>query len=157
MGTSNQISTYQNVMEQVAAREVKRQLQNHPSEVVRSTDRDRAIAYALNRLPPLYTTTQEGWYWHHQRATTSLADAIARAATRGIREAQQKTPSFPTPLRSRRDPERVLEKLQELLGCDVLTWRNLPEAIETAIQQAEELRNMRENNRPTVGVKGPIV
>ena len=55
--------------------------------------------------PPLYTTTREGWLWHSQRAKTSLAAWIESAATRGIREAQRKSQSLPTPLRENREPE----------------------------------------------------
>ncbi|MDY6938909.1 MAG: late competence development ComFB family protein [Cyanobacteriota bacterium] len=138
MGTSNRFSTYYNVMEQLAAREVERQLRNQPSEVVRAVDSRQATTYALNRLPALYATTQEGWHWHHERAKTSLADSIAIAATRGIREAQRKSHHRSTPLPGHGTPEVVLEQLQELLGSDRLTWSNLAEVVEQALRKPEK-------------------
>ncbi len=43
--------------------EIEQQLKNLPNEILNSINKIDVIAYTLNRLPPLYYTTKEGWKW----------------------------------------------------------------------------------------------
>lgn len=133
---SEAVSKYRNAMETLAVEEIERQLQDLPIEVVNSINKADAIAYALNRLPPLYATTEEGARWQQERARKSLTDLISKAASWGIRAAGQNTKVFPTPLQPT-EAEVALQKLRELLGREDLSWKNLVAVVaQTAIQSA---------------------
>mgnify|MGYP006302417565 CR=1 FL=1 len=92
------ISPFKNAMEPLVIAEIDRQLTNFPLEVVQSINKTDAIAYTLNRLPPLYSTTKEGWDWQQERAKETFAALISKVAAWGIRAAQRKNKVFPTPL-----------------------------------------------------------
>ena len=121
-------------MELLAAEEIERQLQQHPEENVRTIDRAEAISYALNRLPSLYATTEEGWCWQRERAEQTLSDLISMAAGWGIREAQYKNKRFNTPLQTASEAESALQTLKEMLGCENLSWDNIVAVVEQRLQ-----------------------
>jgi hypothetical protein len=91
-------TTYLNAMEPLAIAEIQQQMKFMPREVVETINITEAIAYTLNRLPPLYSTTQEGYEWQQQRAKETLMDLITKAASWGIRAAKRPATNFSTPL-----------------------------------------------------------
>ncbi|MFW6264126.1 MAG: late competence development ComFB family protein, partial [Cyanobacteriota bacterium] len=52
-------------------------------------------AYALNRLPPLYATTEEGATYQRQRATEELHDLITQQVTEAISRNLDRPDFFP--------------------------------------------------------------
>lgn len=54
---------YRNAMDPLVIEEIESQWQNLGIELGEFINKADAIAYALNRLLPLYATTQEGWHW----------------------------------------------------------------------------------------------
>jgi Late competence development protein ComFB len=99
--TNNCILTYGNAMEPLVIAELEKQIQNLSPELVQSINLAEAVAYALNRLPPLYSTTEEGWEWQQQRAKETFADLITKAAGWGLAAVQRK------PSRSAISPLRI--------------------------------------------------
>ncbi|MGC9502791.1 late competence development ComFB family protein [Baaleninema sp.] len=135
--TPYRCAIYRNAMEPLAIEEVQRQLGELPPEVARSIDTSEAIAYALNRLPPLYATTVEGWTWNQERGRNSLGELIQMAVSWGIREAQRKRKPFVTPLGKPDESETALQALQHLLGCPDLGW---PEIVPILEQRLHDRR-----------------
>ncbi|MGA9382335.1 MAG: late competence development ComFB family protein [Phormidium sp.] len=84
------VSLYRNAMELLVIEEIEQQIQNLPHNLGESINKNEAIAYALNRLPPLYATTLEGYFWQQKRARETLKDLISKAANWGIKAAQRK-------------------------------------------------------------------
>lgn len=132
-----QVTPYRNAIEPLVVEEIERQIQRLPSEVAESINQSDAIAYALNRLPPLYATTLEGWYWQQRQARESLADLIAQAASWGLKATQRKAKVFATPLLEASEAEAALERIRELLGDESLSWRKLVAIVEQALIQTE--------------------
>lgn len=83
-------SLYRNAMELLVIEEIERQLHSLPQNLTASINKHEAIAYALNRLPPLYATSSEGYSWQQKRARETLKDLISKAASWGIKAAQRK-------------------------------------------------------------------
>ena len=112
--TTNQILMYGNAMEPLVVAELEKQMQSLPSELAESINLSEAIAYALNRLPPLYSTTEQGWYWQQQRAQETFADLIIKAVGWGLAAVQRK-PSRAniSPLRFK-PPTVMSESLQKV-------------------------------------------
>lgn len=84
------VSLYRNAMEMLVIEEIEQQLQNLPQHLTESINNNDAIAYALNRLPPLYATSLEGYFWQQKRAKETLKGLISKAASWGIKAAQRK-------------------------------------------------------------------
>lgn len=126
-----------NAMETLVREEVDRQLIELGTTDSQDFDRSDAIAYALNRLPALYATTEEGWQRQIQRARRGLMDLISMTTTWGINEAQRKYRPDETPLTHKhvRPPaERALDELKLLFGREDLSWDNLSRVVHDAVQ-----------------------
>ncbi|WP_413278512.1 late competence development ComFB family protein [Floridanema evergladense] len=80
-------------METLVIEEIERQLQSLPENLAGTINPTEATAYALNRLPPLYATTSEGYFWQQKRAKETLKDLISKAASWGIKAAQRERKS----------------------------------------------------------------
>ena len=109
MTQANISTTYLNAMEPLAIAEIERQMKSMPREAVQRINITEAIAYTLNRLPPLYATTQEGYDWQQQRAEETLMDLITKAASWGIRAAKRPRKKFVTPLITELENSAVLD------------------------------------------------
>ena len=135
--SSPHVLPYRNAMEPLAASEVEHQLQQLPTETANSINRASAIAYALNRLPPLYATSVEGWHWQQERAQESFKDLIVKAAGWGLKAVQRNPLQISTPLLQMSESEAALQQLKELLGCEELNWQNLAAVVEQKLVQTE--------------------
>jgi hypothetical protein len=122
-----------NAMETLVREEIDRQLTAPGAPQSQNFDRADAIAYALNRLPALYATTEEGWERQIQRAQKGLMDLIIMTTAWGINEAQRKYKPFDTPLaKETASPaaERALTELRILFDRDDISWNNLSQVIQ---------------------------
>ena len=137
MKKSSAGSSYRNAMEPLAAEEIDRQLQRLPGDVAKSINKADAIAYALNRLPSLYSTTEEGWHWQQNRMREKSADLLAQAASWGIRAAQRKNKAFSTPLQQQSEADAALQELKELLGRSDISWQNVVAVVAQALGPKE--------------------
>ena len=97
-GQTERILKYRNVLESLVAEETCRQLMNLPPNLVKYINPAQVIAYALNRLPPLYATSFEGWQRQQKRATEELGNQITTAVRQGLAAVQRDPLKRVTPL-----------------------------------------------------------
>lgn len=102
----NQFLSYGNVMERLVAEEVQQQLQQLPPKLVKYLNPVQVIAYALNRLPALYATSERGWHLQQQRAAEQFGHQIVTAVRQGLAAVQRDPLRVATPLKF---PEAVEE------------------------------------------------
>jgi hypothetical protein len=72
----NRADCYRNAMESLVVEEVDRQLQRLPAKLVEYISTAEVIAYALNRLPSLYATTEKGWRQQRLRGKNELKNQV---------------------------------------------------------------------------------
>jgi Late competence development protein ComFB len=65
------------------------------SEISLSLDTGDITAYALNRLPPLYATTEEGAKYQREKAKTDLFDLISQQVSEAIAAYLDRPTFFP--------------------------------------------------------------
>lgn len=127
--------TYRNVMDSLVAEEVERQVRQLPPKLMRYVNQAEVIAYALNRLPPLYATSEKGWQQQYVKAKREMHSQIVLAVRQAL-AAVQRDPLrsvAPLQLEGDRDAQSALEGLRELLGTPDLAWDSLVETIEQAL------------------------
>ncbi len=73
-----------NVMEELVLTEVIGKVAAIEATSESSLDVGDITAYALNRLPPLYATTEEGANYQRQRAKTELQNLISQQVAKAI-------------------------------------------------------------------------
>ncbi|MBE9226394.1 late competence development ComFB family protein [Phormidium sp. LEGE 05292] len=90
---------YRNAIEPMVVQEVEHQLQQLPPKMLKYIDPIQVVAYALNRLPALYATSEEGWHWQQLRAKTKLKEQITTAVRQALVAVQSDPLKVSTPLK----------------------------------------------------------
>lgn len=101
-----------NAMEELVLEEIERQFRNLPPELVQSINPIDVLTYALNRLPPLYASTEEGYEWQQQQARKSMKGFIYRMVKLSVKVSQRKAKVFSAPLKI--SPQSTWQNLQLL-------------------------------------------
>jgi hypothetical protein len=107
---------YQNVMEILVNEEIDRQLQHLSQNLLKYINRIEVATYALNRLPPLYASCQEGLARQEQQAK-KYRSKIHETVRQAIAAVQRDPIRLSTPLISPEEVqyEQALRELVELL------------------------------------------
>jgi Late competence development protein ComFB len=132
---SNRAKTYRNAIESLVVEEVERQLQRLPSRLSGYLNRTEVIAYALNRLPALYATSERGWQQQRMRGKNEMGNQIVAAVRQAI-AAVQRDPlraAKPLPPIESIEPDTALQSLKELLRREDVSWRNLADVVEQTL------------------------
>jgi hypothetical protein len=127
---------YINVMEELVAEEVEKQLKLLPNSLRRYVKSLEVETYALNRLTPLYASSEKGKNQQKILGRKQHRDKIVLAVRQGIAAVQRDPLRSSTPLISDKElkyqeVESALEKLENLLEergfylYQKLSWHNL--------------------------------
>ncbi len=129
-----------NVMELLVAHEVERRLQPLLPKLTENLNRTEIATYALNHLPPLYASSQEGLHHQQLRGRQELGKPISKAVSQAIAAIQRDPIRLSTPLRHEEEIESraALEGLQDLLQQETLSWSDLVNAVEQALTKAAQ-------------------
>ncbi|HAX75881.1 MAG TPA: hypothetical protein DCY88_08600 [Cyanobacteria bacterium UBA11372] len=96
---ADKIPIYRNAIEPLVAEELEQQLQRVPKQILQYINPAQVMAYALNRLPALYATSEEGWHRQQLRAKQQLLEQIATAVRQGLAAVQKDPLKTSTPLK----------------------------------------------------------
>jgi len=127
-----------NALEELVIAEAEAQYKRLGAEAKTRIDLSEVIAYALNRLPTMYATTQRGWNQQRLKAHKELGETIAKTLKNGFISTQRDSlrKLDPLPNHEVMTPSRALAKLQAILHRDQLKWAEVPDAVRQAIEQA---------------------
>lgn len=116
--------SYVNVMEDIVAQEVRGQLSKMPQWIRQSRKLEEVSAYALNRLPTLYASSQKGWKHQHEFAQRELKHQIKEVVREAVLNTHPDFQRYLEPLSSEHLPpqESVLQVLGKLFHTPELTW-----------------------------------
>ncbi len=129
---------YRNAMEYLVAEEVQQQLKLVPpklAEYLEGHNLVEVIAYALNRLPALYATSEEGWEQQKLKGKRDFNEQIVVAVRQAI-AAVNKDPlrvSNPLKLTEENEYESIFLRLKSLLQREDISWANLVDVIEETL------------------------
>jgi hypothetical protein len=109
---------------------------------IRNVNPADVVAYALNFLPALYATTQDGWTWQQTRAKRDLRGQISEAVSQGLIVVHQSPQRSEARLYSAEDSlfdaQKSLKEVALLLGQPKLNWTSLVPALKQALLQANQ-------------------
>ena len=71
-------------MESLAIQEIDQHLETLPQEIVKSLNKESAIAYVINVLSPLQNAAEDSWFWQQEKTKETLGELIADAAALSI-------------------------------------------------------------------------
>ncbi len=108
-------SRYRNIMEELVWAEVERRCEDPAVLRAVRTNLHDIMAYALNRLPPLYATSLEGAAFQRRRAEAELGTLVASRVDEALATTARKPEWHPERVPLVDDPApRLLEALQRL-------------------------------------------
>jgi Late competence development protein ComFB len=93
-----QANSYKNVMELLIDNEIDRQTCSYSQTDAQSVNRIEVATYALNRVPPLYASSQEGIGLQYERGLKEFSDRITAAVSQALSKVLQNPISNSTPL-----------------------------------------------------------
>jgi len=132
---SDHAQTYRNVMESLVVEEVEKQFQALPAKVASYVNKAEIIAFALNRLPALYATSEKGWQQQRERARKEMDSRIVTAVRQAIAAVQRDPLRVVVPLRveDNHEAQLALQGLRALLQREELSWGNLVDVVENTL------------------------
>lgn len=104
-----------NVMEELVLTEAISRVAEIEATSESSLDVGDIAAYALNRLPPLYATTEEGANYQRQRARAELEELIAQQVGEAIARNLDRPNDDRTPVGTKNTGNEILRQVSTLL------------------------------------------
>ncbi len=136
---------YKNVMEELVDKAIDKEFVKLPKKLAAYLDRRQVATYALNRLPPLYASSEEGENIQKKRARQEMSSEIESAVRHGFAAVRQDPLRNSTPLQKERvsaealndyqAADRALKQLRKLLNRPHLCWDNLVEALKNSLDR----------------------
>ncbi|MBO3460712.1 MAG: late competence development ComFB family protein [Aetokthonos hydrillicola CCALA 1050] len=127
-------------MELLVVEEVEQQIKALPPKIAKYIKPVEVTAYALNRLPGLYATSQRGWQRQLNKGRRELSEQIKIAVRQAVIAVQRDLLRTEIPLFFYENEESAalatLQKLKILLQNQDLTWENLIDVVEESLVNA---------------------
>lgn len=93
-----QANSYKNVMELLIDDEIDRQTCSYSQIEAQKINRIEVATYALNRVPPLYASSQEGIERQYERGLSEFSAHITATVTQALNKVHQNPYAKATPL-----------------------------------------------------------
>lgn len=124
-----------NAIEELVIAEIDLQISHLPQYRRDQINLSEVAAYALNRLPPMYATSKAGWLRQRKKAITEMKPQIESAVRRALVSVKPDAlrDSSPLPIQEVASHARSLAALQQILGAENATWKDIPTALENAL------------------------
>jgi hypothetical protein len=133
--------TLTNVLEDLVRQEVHNQLVHMAGVLPRKVSLNDVCAHALNRLPPMYATTEQGVAWQISKAKQQLASQIESTVIQSLLTLSRTPRRFNDPLpllKFDEECEHSLTNLRQIFQRDDITWQNIVSLAEYAIEQEKQ-------------------
>jgi hypothetical protein len=108
-----------------------------PPSVSSQIDMPEIVAFALNRLPPLYVTSDRGYKLSRQRAQSELTKEITAQVRQAILKVGRSPKRLmpPLPLKKfEQEQEEALVELRQILQRPDITSENVVEIVEAVLE-----------------------
>ena len=147
--SSSQDYINRNVMEVLVAEEIERQMNRLSSNLRKFISPLEVATYALNRLPPLYASSQQGFNKQKVKGRSQYSVQITKEVRKGLLAIQQDVLRTSTPLlaekeanvdRSIEEARAVLQELADYLPEEDLTWRNVLKLVKPILAELKQER-----------------
>lgn len=138
---------HRNVMEVLVSEEIDRQIVRLPSNIKKFINPIEVATYALNRLPALYASSQQGFNKQKIKGRSQYSVNITQEVRKGFAAIQQDLLRSSIPLLSENDSEvdkgikeakAALQELADYLPERDLTWKNVVRLVKPILAELKE-------------------
>ena len=138
---------HRNVMEVLVSEEINRQIVRLPSNIKKFVNPIEVATYALNRLPALYASSQQGFNKQKIKGRSQYSVSITQEVRKGFAAIQQDLLRTSTPLVSENDFEldksikeakAALQELSDYIPEKDLTWKNVVRLVKPILAELKQ-------------------
>ena len=136
-----------NVMEILVAEEIERQIVRLPSNIKKFINPIEVATYALNRLPALYASSQQGFNKQKLKGRAEHSVQITQQVRKGLAAVQQDLLRSSTPLTVEKEQDldkliqeaqNALQELAEYIPEKDLSWKNVVRLVKPLLAELQE-------------------
>jgi hypothetical protein len=136
-----------NVMELLVSDEIDRQMVRLPNNIKKFINPIEVATYALNRLPALYASSQQGYNKQKLKGRSEYSVKITQEVRKGFATIQQDILRSSTPLvaeneteidKSIKEAKAALQELADFLPEKDLTWKNVVRLVKPILSELKE-------------------
>jgi hypothetical protein len=133
------MSSLKNTIEDIVVDEAETQIDFLGSAIKSQINLSEVVAYALNRLPPMYASTDRGWLQQRKRAHNELNQQITGAVRHAMIAVTRDPLRQVVPISQDEfeTPAHSLAKLRQILNRPHLRWKEIPSAVNDALDEAK--------------------
>lgn len=145
-----------NVMELLVSEEIERQLSRLPGNIKKFINPIEVATYALNRLPALYASSQQGFNKQKLKGRSEYSVKITQEVRKGFAAIQKDVLRSSTPLtaqdeedldRDLQEAKSALQELADYLPEKDLTWKNIVRLVKPLLAEMKEQDESEANAR----------
>lgn len=144
------MGTFINVLEEIVFRQIHLQIEDLRPELQQKINVAEVTAYALNRLPPLFATSIDGYKYQSDYALNKLKPQILQLIKYGIRTVtfvgDPLHDNSPLPNHVFINNAGVLHQLSTILNRKYLRWRDVPHVVKELVNKSTYLNSLSESN-----------
>lgn len=136
-----------NVMEVLVTDEINRQIVRLPNNIRKFINTIEVATYALNRLPALYASSQQGFNKQKLKGRSEHSVKITQEVRKGFAAVQQDLLRSSTPLMAENEAEidksiaeakAALQELADYLPEKDLTWKNIVKLVKPLLAELKQ-------------------
>lgn len=148
--------THRNVMEVLVAEEIERQIVRIPNNIRKFVKPIEVATYALNRLPALYASSQQGFNKQKLKGRSQYSVKITQEVRKGFAAIQQDLLRNSIPLvaenesqvdKSIKEAKAALQELADYLPEKDLTWKNIVRLVKPILAELKDQDSEAVNTR----------
>ncbi len=138
---------HRNVMELLVSDEIDRQIVRLPNNIRKFINTIEVATYALNRLPALYASSQQGFNKQKLKGRSQYSVKITQEVRKGFAAVQQDLLRNSTPLLAENEEEieksiaeakAALKELADYLPEKDLTWKNIVKLVKPLLVELQQ-------------------
>ncbi len=145
-----------NAVEEIVAKQAAEMIAQMDERISSRLRPSEVIAYALNRLPPMYATSREGFSYLRNKVITEMSGQIYETLQLAVQRVLLGDPLYdPTPIPDSffTDSASVLNRLCQVFNREQMRWRDVAIAVQSAVfkittRPAENLEEITEIQVP---------
>ena len=136
-----------NVMEVLVSEEIEKQLVRLPNNIQKFVNPIEVATYALNRLPALYASSQQGYNKQKLKGRSEYSVQITQEVRKGLAAVQKDLLRSSTPLTAekKQDLDQVIKEAQDALKDLAkylpekdLSWKNIVKLVKPLLAELQE-------------------
>ena len=134
-------------MEILVAEEIERQIVRFPSNIRKFINPIEVATYALNRLPALYASSQQGFNKQKLKGRSEYKVQITQEVRKGFAAIQQDILRSSTPIKAEKESDidqniqaaqQALQELADFLPKEDRTWKNVLRLVKPMLAELKE-------------------